>query len=281
MGGVSDNGGAEITSRGFYYSTTNSNPTTSDGWWPPVSNAGDVFFADMTGLSPATTYYFTAYVENSEGFDLGGIQSFTTLEPGVGVPVVTTATPTNVGLTEATVGGEVVSDGGETVTARGVCWVENGTPTIDDDLVTSGSGVGSFSKTITGIECGKTYNTRAFAINANGTYYGGVQSFSTPDFSPLPYSFMTRITNDCGSVSITGYQSAVDACELANTSNCGFNAWSGSALWADSYSVGTVFYINEDECVQSSKTGWYVIGEENYDVVYIENGIIQSIESCN
>ena len=76
-------------------------------------------------------------------------------------------------------GGEVTSDGGATVTARGVCWSTSQNPTLSDDFTTDGSGTGPFTSSITDLECNTTYYVRAYATNSNGTSYGNQVSLIT------------------------------------------------------------------------------------------------------
>jgi len=49
-------------------------------------------------------------------------------DPVAQIPVLTTATVSNISQTTATCGGTISSDGGSTVTARGVCWSIGQTP---------------------------------------------------------------------------------------------------------------------------------------------------------
>ncbi len=99
-------------------------------------------------------------------------------------PGVSTNEVSDLGATTATCGGEVVTDGGETVTARGVCWSTDGTPTIDDDITSDGTGLGTFTSSLTGLTTGTTYYVRAYATNSVGTGYGSKVTFTTLDRVP-------------------------------------------------------------------------------------------------
>jgi hypothetical protein len=96
---------------------------------------------------------------------------------------LTTTAVTNITTTTATVGGNIANDGGSTVTARGVCYSTSQNPTIVNSIVSSGSGVGSFSCNLTGLQFNTTYYTRAYATNVNGTAYGNQQTFTTSNTS--------------------------------------------------------------------------------------------------
>jgi uncharacterized protein (TIGR02145 family) len=77
-------------------------------------------------------------------------------------------------------GGTISSDGGSVVTARGVCWSTSPGPTVALPTKTSnGSGTGSFSSNITGLNAGTTYYVRAYATNGVGTAYGNEVTFTT------------------------------------------------------------------------------------------------------
>ncbi|MFO7670062.1 MAG: hypothetical protein R6W31_10425 [Bacteroidales bacterium] len=74
--------------------------------------------------------------------------------------------------TTARCGGEVISDGGEPVIARGVCWSTSENPTLADRHTTDGGGEGEFTSEITLLNCSKEYFVRAYATNSAGTVYG-------------------------------------------------------------------------------------------------------------
>lgn len=76
-------------------------------------------------------------------------------------------------------GGNITSDGGVPITARGVCWSTNELPTIADKKTTDGTGDGKFSSNLSDLTPETTYYVRAYASNSNGTAYGNVISFIT------------------------------------------------------------------------------------------------------
>ena len=104
------------------------------------------------------------------------------------LPTVITDSVTNITHNSATSGGDVISDGGANVTARGVCWSTNQNPTIADSHTADSSGTGSFSSSITGLSAGTTYYVRAYATNSVGTAYGNQVNFTieVPDGQPCP-----------------------------------------------------------------------------------------------
>lgn len=95
------------------------------------------------------------------------------------LPTVTTTAISNIQRTTASGGGNVSSDGGATVTARGVCWSTSSNPTTANSKTTDGSGTGSFTSSITGLLPNTTYYVRAYATNSVGTAYGANETFKT------------------------------------------------------------------------------------------------------
>ena len=95
------------------------------------------------------------------------------------IPTVTTDPITAITQTTATGGGNVTSNGGLTVTARGVCWSTSPAPTTASSLTTDGTGTGLFTSNLTGLSTNTTYYVRAYATNSRGTAYGDEQTFTT------------------------------------------------------------------------------------------------------
>ena len=100
-------------------------------------------------------------------------------EPVANLPVLTTANVSSILLNTALSGGSITNDGGLTITARGVVWSKHDLPTTADEKSVNGSGAGSYSSTVSGLEPGVTYYLRAYATNADGTAYGSTMIFTT------------------------------------------------------------------------------------------------------
>lgn len=95
------------------------------------------------------------------------------------LPIVATSNAVEVTASTAVCGGNVISDGGSIVTARGVCWSIYQNPTLNDYFTVNGLGTGSFMASISGLMPGKTYYVRSYATNGVGTSYGNQISFTT------------------------------------------------------------------------------------------------------
>ena len=95
------------------------------------------------------------------------------------VPTLTT-TLTLTTRSSVVCGGNITSDGGATVTSRGVCWSTSPNPTVDLTTVTvDGAGIDVFSSFISSLTPATTYYLRAYATNSVGTSYGNEISFTT------------------------------------------------------------------------------------------------------
>jgi uncharacterized protein (TIGR02145 family) len=175
-GNITSDGGATVTVRGVCWST-NPTPTVADSKTTDGTGTGS-FTSSIISLTAGTPYYVRAYATNSAGTGYGNAQSFTTLANNT-IPVLTTASVSAITQTTAQCGGNITSDGGATVTVRGVCWSTNPTPTIANSKTTNGTGTGSFISSITDLSPSTPYYVRAYATNSVGTGYGNTQSFTT------------------------------------------------------------------------------------------------------
>jgi len=142
-GQIPASGGAAITAYGLCWSTS---PLPRGASWYTYGWLG-AFDGPLTGLTPATRYYVCAYAENAGGVAFGADVTFVTHGP----PTVATAGVYDITATAASGGGDVISDGGEAVLARGVCWSVEANPTTAVNLIpamtsaTAPSGVASAS----------------------------------------------------------------------------------------------------------------------------------------
>gem|GEM_PF-1577404 len=101
-------------------------------------------------------------------------------------PTVTTPTATAITGTEATLGGNITSDGGQPLTERGVVFALNSTnsnPQIGGSGVTqataAGTATGVFTTLVSSLTAGTTYAYSAYASGSAGTGYSPVGRFTT------------------------------------------------------------------------------------------------------
>jgi len=95
------------------------------------------------------------------------------------IPTVKTVSLTSVTATTVSCRGNVTSDGGSTMKARGVCWSTKPNPTTGDSKTTSTVGTGEYVCLLSGLTTDTKYYVRAYATNKGGTAYGEEQSFTT------------------------------------------------------------------------------------------------------
>lgn len=94
-------------------------------------------------------------------------------------PAVITQPITDIKSTTAIGGGNVISDGGAEVFARGICWNTSPEPTIADTKTRNRIGTGIYTSNLIHLLPRITYYVRAYAINDIGITYGNEISFST------------------------------------------------------------------------------------------------------
>lgn len=141
---------------------------------------------------------------------------------GINYANVTTSNITNVTANTAVCGGSVTNDGGSYVTDRGVCWSLNPSPSLENGNHKSmGSGIGSFSNTITGLSPNTPYHVRAYATNGSGTSYGEEKMFTTTDGLPV----VTR-------TDVTGITPNSAVCGGTVTDNGGYAVTSRGLVWS-------------------------------------------------
>ncbi len=233
-GAITATGGENASARGICYNTTGT-PTTADTC---VGDTGyqaygvGSFTKSLTGLLPNTAYHCRAYATNSAGTGYGAEVDFTTDD----VPTVTTTVISAIAGTTATGGGNVTDEGGDAVTARGVCWNTGGNPTTADSKTTDGAGAGVFVSSLTSLLPNVLYYVRAYATNSVGTAYGAAVTFTTiapPTVTTT--SPATSITK--GSALISGNLVALGGVDVTTRGVC----WNttGAPTTADSKSADT------------------------------------------
>mgnify|MGYP006076220239 FL=1 len=173
-GNVTNDGGSSVIARGVCWGI-NPSPDLTDNFTSDGSGTG-TFNSNMLGLTSFTTYYVRAYATNSGGTTYGNELTFVS---GADIPVVTTLNVNSIYFDSCAIDAEVLSNGGETVTERGVCYSTSPNPTISNNIVLNGSGLGPYSCNLTGLTGATLYYVRAYATNSTGTAYGNELTFTT------------------------------------------------------------------------------------------------------
>ncbi|MCL1933874.1 MAG: hypothetical protein FWF53_08725 [Candidatus Azobacteroides sp.] len=79
QGDITSQGKAEITEKGFYWSTDSNDPGINDNTIT-ITNGDSVFAYELTSASGEKTYYWRAFAKNSYGYDYGEVRSCQTPE---------------------------------------------------------------------------------------------------------------------------------------------------------------------------------------------------------
>lgn len=231
-GNVTSTGGASVTRRGIAFSTS-PNPTVFNNTTNDGQGLG-VFSSNLTNLSPLTQYYIRAYATNMNGTAYSSQSTFTTLSAGL--PILSTTIISNsVTSSGASVLVDITYDGGAPVTSRGLAYGTSPVPTIINGSTTNnGSGTGSFTGTITGLNAQTQYYVRGFATNIVGTGYGN------------QVTLLTLAPQGCSGVaSVTDYDG-----NTYNTVAIGGQCWTSSNLKVSRYRNGNIISTN------LSNTNW-------------------------
>lgn len=160
-----------------------------------VSGAGTIVYAQGSTArltaAPATGFGFVNWSGDASGsanpLNLVMNSSKNVTANFAPFPSVTSPTATDITGTDATLGGNITSDGGQALTERGVVFALNSvdpTPQIGETGVikatAAGTTTGVFTTAINGLTAGGvTYAYAAFATSAAGTGYSPVGRFTT------------------------------------------------------------------------------------------------------
>ncbi len=233
-----------------------------------------------SGLASSTTYNYLLVPFTWDGTNATTYNYLTasaptgnaTTQAGATPPVLTTNAATSISASGATLNGEITSDGGGSVTARGFVYSSTDlTPTIGESGVTdqsAGTGTGSYNASVSLSE-NTTYYFQAYATNSSGTSYGGVLNFTTPKAEPTAQptslvfssvttsSFSTAFTAATGSpdgyIVIRSTSATLSANPADGTTYTAGNSLGGgtilsvgatvSGISSSSLSAGTTYYV--------------------------------------
>ncbi len=225
-GNVTGDNGSSVSGRGICWATTLA-PTTANSNYTEAGGLGS-FTTGMTGLTANTNYYVRAFAVNGGGTSYGNEVNLTTLTPSVAS--LTTKSISGISSNIAGSGGMISTEGGSLITAKGVCWSLNPSPTLANSYTTDGTGAAGYNSTMNGLNPLTQYYVRAYATNGSGTAYGNEVSFTTTDLiNPGPsvpvVGTSTSVITGSSSASSGGYVSSDGGSAVTARGIC----WSMSA----------------------------------------------------
>ena len=187
-GNVTNDGYANVTSKGILYSTS-STPTSPNLYGG--SGLGS-WTSNITGLTPSTVYYAVAYATNSITTSYSNTVTWTG-STGNSEPAFSASSPivNGMGLTTASIKNDIISNGGDIVTASGVYYSGTTIPGLLHWY--NGATIGTFYTTLTGLTAGGTYYVYAYATNSEGTALTHSTGFTT-SIATIP-SIMIKSTD--------------------------------------------------------------------------------------
>ena len=145
------------------------------------TTANDITSFNDANLTSGTTYTYRVYSNNAVGNSLTYSNELTiTTKSIINLPTLTSTALSLITSSTAVSGGNISSDGGASITAKGVCWSTSTNPTIAlSTKTTEGTGAGLFTSNIIELPANTTFYVRAYATNSVGTAYGNELIFST------------------------------------------------------------------------------------------------------
>lgn len=263
VGELIDNGGSQIITQGFVFSTSN-------GILDIENNEGTAFGmidfekyikGNLRLMFFDTTYYIRAFALNDQGYGYGDILSFET--PAFSEPVVRTLDPTNISAYGALLRGEVVNAGDYgLIYPREIAFCIGTEPdiTVNNSFVTNGSDlqIGIFESEVSNLEISTTYYVRAIVNVGNHIYYGNEVTFTTKGYPIVEINEVTDITS----------AQAISGGQLID--NGGYEVTAVGICWVQN-SVPTItscLGYTEDNLVNGSFTSLLenLIGYQTYNV---------------
>ena len=185
--------------------------------------------------------------------------------------IVTNAV-TSISTTTATGNGEILSDGGATITERGFVWATIPTPTTSNSKVTVAGTLGVYSATLSTLAANTLYYVRSFFTNANGTTYGNEVTFTTLNINqyelqyPLTvntgdtYVGQINVTGSVGTITVklgtTGTSTVITAGAGATTFTGTYSGLSGLIITRSATFNGTVDNVYYAKCPLGTTINW-------------------------
>ena len=173
----------------------------------------------------------------------------------------------------------MTDDGGYESSVRGVCWSTSPNPTVADAHTIDGTGIGSFSSTMTDLMPNTTYYVRAYATNLLYTAYGNEESFTTSE-SPIYTISVSANQTDGGTVDGGGTYTYGQSCSVLAIPNTNyyFDNWTENGTVVSTNATYT-FIVDADRTLVANFT--YNGGGDEH--AYVDLGLPSGLlwATCN
>ena len=269
--------------------TTTLTPTTTTTTLTPTTTT--------TTLTPTTTT--TTLTPTTTTTTLTPTTTTTTLTPttttttlALSIPTVITSSISSIGYDYINGGGNVISDGGSSVTQRGICWsTTSGSESYIGSHTSDGTGLGVFTSSATTLVCGTVYYLKAYAINSIGVGYGSEVTGKTVTNSyPNAILWYAISISTCpnGTYTFSSTSALFDQAWSDIKLGCatGFNGATSKIEKPDTVNIVGQQLFLYNSCVFNTISGYYLyqypyIGNAppggTWYKLYILNGVVQSI----
>lgn len=252
---IADEGGYEITAKGFVYKVFvegSSDPTTED-IIVPVPLLSEEFTAEALELQPSTNYIVRAYATNKTG--TGYSEAIPLNTDKLKIPVVSIEPATDLTAYTAIVNGSIMNDQKYPVTEQGFCWsAESRQPTIDGKHIAAVATDGKFTA-IAGADepllPHTRYYLRAYAINEKGTGYSSAIEFTTEELQMASLTRMSISDITLTSVTLTARVEQNEGTEIYESGFC----WSETERVPDFTNASTTPATADNGQLSATVTG--------------------------
>jgi hypothetical protein len=193
--------GLPVTQKGVVVSTTSFIDTNSVNIFARSivrydSTTNTIFSVNVSNLKEATPYFIMAFARNALGVKFGNTVPVTTAAK---IPTIETTPVYDESSYSAKSGGQIISDGGSPITAKGILWSTTKDAKIETTTTFTNAGTGNatFISELTNLVPGTTYYVKAYARNSIGVAYGTEREFKATPLKPVisPASFIAKYSS--------------------------------------------------------------------------------------
>jgi hypothetical protein len=200
-GTILSSNGLPVTQKGVVVSTTSFIDTNSVNIFARSivrydSTTNTIFSVNVPNLKEATPYFIMAFARNAMGVKFGNTVNVTTAAK---IPTIETTQVYDEASYTAKSGGQIISDGGSPITAKGILWSTTKDAKIETTTTFTNAGIGNatFISILTNLVPGTIYFVKAYARNSIGVAYGTEREFKATPIKPVisPASFIAQYSS--------------------------------------------------------------------------------------